>query len=80
MTLWGRKPPATNKLRVEGRRKEVNIHMGDFRCLKEINPESHPGVFFGRGYVYEENSMACEQCECVSQCRREETDERTEGE
>jgi hypothetical protein len=32
------------------------------RCLKEINPEAHPGVFMGTPFVYEDFWMACVLC------------------
>ncbi len=35
---------------------------GKTRCLKEINPEVHPGVFFGEGWKHNENEMACVFC------------------
>ncbi len=35
---------------------------GKTRCLKEVNPEVHPGVFFGVGWKYNENEMACVFC------------------
>jgi hypothetical protein len=32
-------------------------------CLKEINPEDHPGIWIGTPYVYEEEMGECHQCE-----------------
>ena len=34
-------------------------------CLKEVNPEEYPGVFWGEPYVVDEN------CGCCISCHRE---------
>jgi hypothetical protein len=32
------------------------------RCLKEINPHAHPGIYMGTPFVYEDFWMACVLC------------------
>jgi hypothetical protein len=32
------------------------------RCLKEINPNVHPGVFFGTPFEYDPNLLGCVFC------------------
>ena len=32
------------------------------RCIREINPDVYPGVFFGEAWKYEENFLGCYLC------------------
>lgn len=32
------------------------------KCLREVNPEMFPGVFFGKQHHYEENYGGCLDC------------------
>jgi len=32
-------------------------------CLKEVNPEKHPGVYFGQPFIYEERWYGCWLCQ-----------------
>ena len=33
------------------------------KCLKEVNPNRHPGIFFGPGFVKRDQDLACVLCE-----------------
>jgi hypothetical protein len=39
--------------------------IGRKRCLKEVNPEEHPGVYWGEPWKADEN------CGCCVSCHRE---------
>ncbi len=38
-------------------------------CLKEINPEEHPGVYLGEPYKYDSNYGGC--VDCPDKCNTE---------
>lgn len=43
-----------------------------YRCMKEINPEFKPGVYFGKAYVYDERQGSCAfVCQNVRACKKE---------
>ena len=37
-------------------------------CLKEINPEDHPGVYLGKPYEYDPNYGGC--IDCPNKCTK----------
>ena len=41
------------------------------KCMKEINPEEHPGVYFGKPFVYDPNWGACWMCQREERKRKE---------
>ncbi len=38
-------------------------------CLKEINPEEYPGIYFGEPYKYDPNYGGC--IDCPNKCNTE---------
>ena len=40
-------------------------------CMKEVNPEDHPGVYFGTPFVYDERDFGCDKlCPIREECKK----------
>lgn len=49
--------------------REMVVTNQDKPCLKEINPEDYPGVYFGEPYKYDPSCGEC--CDCPNKCNIE---------
>ena len=63
----GLTPETIKKIEEEKRKRRVSKNKDTFcnkkTCLKEINPEEFPGVYFDDlPFIYDENFMACWMC------------------
>lgn len=37
------------------------------KCLKEINPEVYPGVYFGKAFEFDKNCGECVECRIMKE-------------